>query len=437
MTNGLSGEIGRINLEIYAAKCNSEEACRATPQREHDNGNMLACGKRSLAVVSKDMSARACGDNCEGQLGLGRRREIRTLTRLLWSEQEDLHSDIETLMISSTDSFMAIVDTSGKVWVSGDRIAHGRNVHGSMQLLKMPTRTRIVFVGTGHMHCLALSSDMRVFGAGKNWSGQLGTGDTLYRNELSLIAEGPWHGSTTMIACGSCFSVILSEDGAVRTCGQYTSMCLGVKRATPAVPESGYVCQNILRPTLIDACNSALPNAAQELPPVDFIAAGTQHVLAVAQGTLFSWGQNCCGQLGTGSDSFHDRKQPVMIGGDEVFGSKVRVAAANEHHSLVLTEKRQLWAFGNCEQGRLGLTFSTLTSKFVMSPRMLDPEHFGTGRIACIAAGKGHSAVLTEEGKLYTWGQGRINEWRSPVPSALGHEITKNYQDVPLLVPPR
>jgi alpha-tubulin suppressor-like RCC1 family protein len=41
---------------------------------------------------------------------------------------------------------------------------------------------------------------------------------------------------------------------------------------------------------------------------------------------------------------------------------------------------------------------------------MLDPEHFGTGRIACIAAGKGHSAVLTDDGKLYTWGQGQINE---------------------------
>jgi alpha-tubulin suppressor-like RCC1 family protein len=126
-----------------------------------------------LGVVSKDMSARACGDNCEGQLGLGRRRDIRTLTRLLWSEQEDMYTKIETQMIVITDSFMAIVDTSSKVWVSGDRIARGQNVRGTMHLLKMQTQTWIVFVGTGHIHYMALSSDMRVFGAGKNWSGQV------------------------------------------------------------------------------------------------------------------------------------------------------------------------------------------------------------------------------------------------------------------------
>jgi alpha-tubulin suppressor-like RCC1 family protein len=104
---------------------------------------------------------------------------------------------------------------------------------------------------------------------------------------------------------------------------------------------------------------------------------------------------------------------------------------------MVLTEDRQLWAFGNCEQGRLGLEFTTLSKKFVMTPRMLNMQHFGTRRIACIAAGKGHSAVVTEDGSLYTWGQGRMNEWRSIVPSALGHEITKNFQEVPMLVQPR
>jgi alpha-tubulin suppressor-like RCC1 family protein len=403
--------------------------------------NMLACGKRSLAVVSKDLSARACGDNCSGQLGLGRRREIRTLTRLMWPEQEDMDKDIETQMIASTDSFMAIVDTSGKVWVSGDRIVPKHC--NTMQLLGMPARTRIVFVATGHMHCMALSSDMRVFGAGKNWSGQLGTGDLFYRNELGLIAAGPWHGSTTMIACGACFSVILTEDGAVRTCGQYTSVCLGVDRSMTVLPAgSGYVCHNINEPTLIDACNPArMSNPGQpavQFPAVDFIAAGTQHVLAVADGTLFSWGQNCCGQLGTGnSGAFQDKIQPTKIGGEDVFGSPVRVAAANQHHTLVLTEKRELWAFGNAEQGRLGLPRSTLTTRFVMSPQMLDPAHFGTGRISCIAAGQGHSAVLTDDGKLYTWGQGRINEWSSPVPSALGHDTLKNLQELPMLVPPR
>jgi hypothetical protein len=78
-----------------------------------------------------------------------------------------------------------------------------------------------------------------------------------------------------------------------------------------------------------------------------------------------------------------------------------------------------------------------LASKFVMSPQLVDTHRIGTRRISCITAGKGHSAVLTDDGSLYTWGQGKINEWRSPVQSALGHQIRKDFQDVSLIVPPR
>jgi alpha-tubulin suppressor-like RCC1 family protein len=399
---------------------------------------MLACGKRSLAAVSQDLAARVCGDNCAGQLGLGRRREIHTLSRLKWNDERETHKDIETQMIASTDSYVAVVDTSGKVWISGrDIVCRYRVPSDSMQLLNMPLSTRIVFVATGHMHCMALSSDMRVFGAGKNWSGQLGMGDKVFRNELCPVVPGPWHGRTTMIACGACFSVILGQDGSVWTCGAYTSMCLGVKRPNTAVPEVGFVCQDIMEPTLIDACNPVLSFPADKLPRVEFVTAGGQHVLAIAEGTLFSWGQNCCGQLGIGEISSASKIQPTRVGGQEIFGSCVRLAAANDHHSLVLTENRTLWAFGNCEQGRLGLSFGTLNSKYVLSPRMLDPAHFGGRRISCIAAGKGHSAALTDDGSLYTWGQGTLNEWGSTVPSALGHLCTKKFQELPLLVPPR
>jgi len=77
------------------------------------------------------------------------------------------------------------------------------------------------------MHCLALSEDKNVFAAGKNWSGQLGVGDAnvKYLKQLSPIAAGPWDGHTSMITCGSSFSsfsAILTDDGCIRTFGQYT-----------------------------------------------------------------------------------------------------------------------------------------------------------------------------------------------------------------------
>jgi alpha-tubulin suppressor-like RCC1 family protein len=339
-------------------------------------------------------------------------------------------------MIASSNSFLASVDTKGQVWISGmfAEVVDKPDRY-KMQILEMQIPTRIIFVAAGFMHCLALSEDMHVFAAGKNWSGQLGVGNTTvkYMKQLSRIAAGPWDGHTSMIACGACFSAILTDDGCIRTFGQYTSKCLGIVR-TATAHLVGYTSPNVFEPTLIDACNPARTSPAK-LPAVEFLSAGVQHVNVIANGELYAWGQNCCGQLGIGWD-FQDQIFPMKVGGEDVFGSKVRLVAANDHHTLVLTENRDLWAYGNCEQGRLGLDGHE-NCKFVMSPQMLNLGFFDSRRIACIAAGKGHSAVLTEDGNLYTWGQGRLNEWKSVVPSALGYAKLINFQSVPRLVEQR
>jgi len=382
---------------------------------------------------------------------MGSSREIRTLSVLELcvancksADTADKVQDAKTLMIATSDSFLASVDTKGQVWISG-MFAEvvDKEARYKMQILDMQIPTRIVFVATGHMHCLALSEDKHVLAAGKNWSGQLGVGDAnvKYLKQLSRIAEGPWDGHTSMITCGACFSAILTDDGAVRTFGQYTSKCLGIVRTHTTAHLAGYTCPNAFVPTLIDACNPAktvytnYSSIRLELPAVEFLTAGIQHVVVIADGVLYAWGQNCCGQLGSGW-GFVDQIYPVRVGGEDVFRSRVRLAAANQHHTLVLTENRDLWAFGNCEQGRLGLDRHE-HYKYVMAPQMLDMQYFDSRRIACIAAGKGHSAVLTEDGNIYTWGQGRLNEWKSVVPSALGYAQTINFQPVPRLVQQR
>jgi len=398
---------------------------------------MLACGKRSLALVCNDMTARACGDNGQGQLGMGTAREIRTLSVLEMNAVQDAVQETKTLMIASSNSFVASVDTKGQVWISGmfSEVVDKPDRY-KMQILDMQFPTRIVYVAAGFMHCLALSEDMHVFAAGKNWSGQLGVGDAnvKYLKQLSRIAAGPWDGHTSMVTCGACFSAILTVDGSVRTFGQYTSKCLGIVQGPTAdVSILGYMSPNVYAPTLIAACDPSWHG--RKLPAVEFLAAGVQHVNVIANGVLYAWGQNCCGQLGIGRN-FGDQLFPKKVGGKDVFGSKVRLVAANEHHTLVLTENRDLWAYGNCEQGRLGLDRHE-NCKFATTPQMLEMGFFDDKRIACIAAGRGHSAVLTEDGKLYTWGQGRLNEWRSVVPSALGYAKLVNFQPVPRLVEQR
>lgn len=270
---------------------------------------------------------------------------------------------------------------------------------------------------------MAMSSDLRVFAVGRNWNGQLGTGDTERRHTLCPAAEGPWMGTTTMVTCGASFSAILTSDGSVRTCGRYGSGCLG------------YIHENLQNIPLSINLDLHTPSAMASFceEKVDFIVAGNDHMLAIASGTLYSWGQNNHGQLGIGT--YEDAELPVKVGGREIFNSDVRTASASAEHSLVLTEDRQLWAFGNGQFGRLGLGHISFLMN-IKVPRLVESHHFGGSKISVIAAGHYHSGALTEDGKLYTWGGGTGGLF-PPLISALAHNSRIRTQNVPLEVQPR
>jgi alpha-tubulin suppressor-like RCC1 family protein len=399
---------------------------------------MLSCGRRTLAVITNDMSLRACGDNTAGQLGIKRKESVPFLSSVSWPGRRE----VQIKMVSGSENFIAAVDETGQVWASCSfprKPSHA----GSMSILETVwPPTRVIFVATGAQHCMALTEDMCVLAAGKNWSGQLGTGDTVGRHKLCPVYHGPTTGTSTMVACGSYFSVILSQDGSVRTCGQYSSLCLCKQSLlddnNPALFDFNNLdvddnnlgaCVDILEPTL---------TATFSPDKVEYIAAGTSHVVAIAAGALYTWGQNSSGQLGVGT--FEDQRLPVRIGGEDVFGSPVRIAVANEHHTLVLTEKRVLYGFGNAAHGRIGLPRpfpGANLAAYVLSPMQVSMENFGKRRVSTISAGKGHSAALTEDGRVYTWGQASTNEYSGTVPSALAQPAIMHYQAVPLLVPYR
>lgn len=385
---------------------------------------MLACGNRLTAVLTKTGHVRVCGDNGEGQLGFGKRPEVKLLSRIPWNCGSGSYIDVDAQMVAASDSFFAVVDKTGNVWVSGSHQVIP-NLTKTMQIIASPRR--ITFVAAGFMHCMAIADNQQVFAVGKNFCGQLGTGDLKRTSQFVPVADGPWMGTTTMLATGGCFSVLLSGDGDVWTCGMYASCCL-------ALTQEGMMLDDELStndrniPTKI--CNNSLPDGR-----ISFVAAGTSHVVVIAGGSLYSWGHNSSAQLGTGD--FETHMSPVRVGGVELFGSPVRLASANKYHTLVLTEKRELWVFGNAETGRLGLGREerlTLSARFVKTPVRVNNDVFDNRRISSISAGFGHSAVLTEEGFMYTWGQGKKNEWRNVVPSALGHLNPNWIQNAPLLV---
>ena len=131
---------------------------------------------------------------------------------------------------------------------------------------------------------------------------------------------------------------------------------------------------------------------------VVFVAAGQNHTAAVTSGgLLFTWGHGAFGRLGHGDTG--NRLVPTAVGRP---AGRVVMVACGWAHTLVVLHDGALWACGNGHRGRLGLNDRADRHVF----ERVRVEAFGSARVVAAAAGRYHSAAVTEDGALWTWGLG-------------------------------
>jgi len=82
------------------------------------------------------------------------------------------------------------------------------------------------------------------------------------------------------------------------------------------------------------------------------------------KGNLFSWGNNCYGQLGVGD--YSDRNTPTLISFD--FGDSISSIATGGVHSMAFTKSGNIFVWGYNACGQLGLGDTTNQNK----PHLLD-----------------------------------------------------------------
>ncbi|CAN8278104.1 unnamed protein product [Cochlearia groenlandica] len=137
------------------------------------------------------------------------------------------------------------------------------------------------------------------------------------------------------------------------------------------------------------------------------ISCGTNYaVLVTKQGQIYSWGEESGGRLGHGVCSYVP--QPKLI--DEFDGSAVELADCGEFHTCAVTSSGDLYAWGDGAHnvGLLGLGSEASHCKPVRVLGHMEGIHVKT-----ISCGPWHTAFVTLEGKLFTYGDGAFG--------ALGH----------------
>ncbi|QLL32663.1 hypothetical protein HG536_0D01850 [Torulaspora globosa] len=146
---------------------------------------------------------------------------------------------------------------------------------------------------------------------------------------------------------------------------------------------------------------------------IKYISAGENHNFALRKdGKLVSWGLNQFGQCGV-SEEIEDgalviKPTKVLLPEDVA----VKMVAAGEHHSLVLSQEGDLYSFGRLDMCEIGISKDKLpeyTYKDVhgraravpLPTKLQDVPKFKN-----IAAGSHHSVALAQNGIAFSWGFG-------------------------------
>ncbi|EGT37629.1 CBN-GLO-4 protein [Caenorhabditis brenneri] len=275
-------------------------------------------------------------------------------------------------------------------------------------------RPRVIACGAEHI--LVLSSSGQLSAWGGNRYGQCGVGHSFRLANLQQV-DGDWP-AIEKIACGQFHSAFVCADGSLWTFGWGIWGQLG---------QGGRFNSNLLIPKKVNGLISKITH----------VACGRAHTVALTDnGRVLICGSGSYGQMGVDEDikkTFSFTTLPLGT-------LRVKFIATHYYHSLCVTDDDRIFEWGRNPQelkmrmfvmkkirsaqiknsedpssplptnGTNGVTPRINLNLPAEIPRddlgLREVKHFLDGAIVDIACGLSHSALITSEGSLYTWGKG-------------------------------
>ncbi|KAG5546279.1 hypothetical protein RHGRI_018449 [Rhododendron griersonianum] len=328
-------------------------------------GNMQIRTGKYHTLLIKDSSGYSCGSSLCGVLGHGpETTQCVAFTRI------NFPSRAHVIQVSASHNHAAFVMQSGEVFTCGDNSSFfcGHRDVGRPRLVDALRGIPCKQVATGLSFTIFLTRQGHVYTCGANSHGQLGHGDTNDRPIPTIVEPLESVGAIAQIAAGPSYSLAITDDGTIHSFGSGANFCLG---------------HGLQRDEL------------QPRPIQSFIRQDI-HI-------VYTWGKGYCGALGHGDEV--DKITPELlcslrshVAVQVLFNIRV---CASKRKTFVLVDDGSVYGFGWMAFGSLGFTDRGASDK-ITKPRILDslrPYH-----ISQVSTGLYHTVVVTNRGQIFGFG---------------------------------
>lgn len=293
-------------------------------------GDVHSCARKSNGTL------RCWGDNRSGELGTG-----DTATH---ANQVRANFDLGTLKVyvptgngditSDRTSFTCVVATDSNFWCWGDNRL-GQLGTGNTQSSSRPVRIpaldgKVAKAATGSGHVCVQTNEGGLLCWGRNVDGELGVGDTSMRTTPTRVDIGR---PSERLTTGGGFSCARGTDATLFCWGGNALGQLGIG----------------------STIGQTVPVEVKNISGrIGRIAAGGAHACAFTEddGQVWCWGDNRVGQLGTGDTE--KRLVPTAVKGTSFRSVRTNELAGGGSHTCALRDDNTLWCWGGNRYGQLG-----------------------------------------------------------------------------------
>lgn len=341
----------------------------------------VCAGDDVTAVIDSESVLWMWGNNTNGQLG------ISSSSMQLSDIPIKVMQDVKDVSIGL--SHVAAIKTDGTLWMWGSnssgQLGNGSEGGGSYEPVKV--MDQVASVSLGPHHTAAIKTDGTLWMWGQNSSGQLGNGHDQIGNIYDSNVPVKILDDVVTVSAGFSHVAAIKTDYSLWVWGSNNQGELG----------DPYIGSNRGLGKCQDVPVQIMDNIA------DVSVGGEFTSVLKVDGSLWTWGQNDSGQLGTGNG------ESKIYTPTEIMDNVVSICAGTSTMSAIKNDG-SLWMWGS-NRGRFG---NGMVDASRVPVKVMDT-------VATVDLGAGHTIVTKKDGSFWLWGNSDHGQ--------LGNGMTSAYID--------